>query len=88
MPLLSRFHRAPSSLLFAYVVLADACIWLGGLPFELYCRALLAEHRAGTALLVCILCANAALVALMLSAAGASTLLAGRGLGLRRKSAA
>jgi hypothetical protein len=63
----------------AYVAVADATVWLAALPFELYCKSLLAHHDPGTLVLVLILVINALLVALMASAVLATAELVRRG---------
>ena len=71
--------RITSTHLAVYVAIADAIVWLGALPFELYCRNLVAAHRADTAVLLLILLANALLLALMAEAITATSELVRRG---------
>lgn len=74
-----RLERTPTWFLAAYVALVDAALCFGIVPFELYCRTLLAAHSAGAAVLCGILAANAALMMMLLGAMAASTALIARG---------
>jgi hypothetical protein len=75
-------QRIPSTYLAAFVLAADAALWLAALPFELYSRALVAHHLAGVWFLLFILVANTALLALMASSVAATGELIRRGFAL------
>lgn len=73
-------ERIPSTNLAVFVTLTDASVWLAALPFELYCRTLLA-HRAAqdVGFLLTILVVNALFVGLMAAAVAATGELIRRG---------
>jgi hypothetical protein len=72
-------YRISTAYLVAYVGVVDATVWLAALPFELYCKSLLARHDPGTLVLVLILVINALLIALMGSSIVATAELVRRG---------
>jgi hypothetical protein len=74
-----RLERIPTLFLMVYVVLADLVMVLGIVPFELYCRAALVQHRNDVGFLLEILAANAVLVVFLLSAMAIASLALGRG---------
>lgn len=74
-----RLERTPTWFLAAYVAFVDAAVCFGIVPFELYCRTLLAGQHAGVSLLLGILAANAALTLVLIGAMAASTALIARG---------
>jgi|GEM_PF-4851877 len=73
-------QRISSVYLAAYVAVADATLWLAALPFEFYCRTILAQHRAHAPFLLLILALNALFVVLILAAVAATSELIRRGL--------
>lgn len=74
-----RLARIPTPFLMAYVTLADIALFLGIVPFELYCRQALVQHRGDVGFLLELLAANAFLIAFLLSAMVVATLALGRG---------
>lgn len=73
------FLRISSTYLAAYVAVIDATVWLAALPFELYCKSLLANGRPSVILLVLILLANLVVLGLMSSSLVATGELMRRG---------
>jgi hypothetical protein len=72
-------QRISSIHLAAYVAVADATLWLAAFPFELYCKTLLAQHRAHAPFLLLILAVNTLLIGLMIAAVAATGELIRRG---------
>ncbi len=72
-------QRIPTHHLAAFVVLADATVWLAALPFEFYCRTLLTQRPSMLELLL-ILLANALLLVFAVSGIAATGELLRRGL--------
>jgi hypothetical protein len=72
-------QRIPSGILALYVAVIDTTIWLGALPFELYCKTIVTHGHPGTPALIGILLANALLLGLMLSAVAVTCELVRRG---------
>lgn len=73
-------ERIPSAYLAIYVTAADAFVWLGGLPYVLYCRALLTMDRANAGVLLAVLASNAAAIVLMFYALIATNEMVRRGI--------
>jgi hypothetical protein len=71
--------RISSTYLAAYVAVIDATVWLAALPFELYCKSLLATGRPSSILLVLILLVNLLILGLMTSSVVATGELMRRG---------
>jgi hypothetical protein len=61
------------------VTLADLVLFFGVVPFELYCRTALMQHRSDITFLVSVLAANALLIVFVLSAMTAAGILFARG---------
>ncbi len=76
----SALERVPSTYLAVFVAAADATVWLAALPFELYCKRIIAGGHPPTPFLFLILVVNALLLGLMVSAVGATGELVRRGL--------
>ena len=73
-------ERVPSAYLAIYVTVADAFVWLGGLPYVLYCRTLLTVDRGNNGVLLGVLASNAAVIALMFYALIATNEMVRRGI--------
>lgn len=73
-------RRAGSPTLALYVGAVDALIWLGALPFELFCRRIAAQPEHSVPVLVAILCLNVMLLGVIAGAAAATAELMRRGL--------
>jgi hypothetical protein len=62
------------------VTVADAFVWLGGLPYVLYCRKLLAVDRGNNGVLLGVLASNAVAITLMFYALIATNEMVRRGI--------
>ncbi len=68
-----------TSALVTFVALADLVLYLGIVPFELYCRSTLMHHRGDVPFLLSILTANAVLILFLLTAMAAASIIFARG---------
>ena len=71
--------------LLAFVAAADTFVVGIGLPFELYCRHLLASNKPGVAVLMLMLVANGSMLAVMACSMFGTAVLAKRTLELAKK---
>jgi hypothetical protein len=71
--------RIRTSVLVAFVAFADAALFLGVVPFELYSRSLLLQHRGDVPFLLSLLAANAMFIVFLFAAMAAAGVLFGRG---------
>jgi hypothetical protein len=74
-----RLDRVRTSVLVVFVALSDLALFFGIVPFELYLRSALLQHRGDVPFLLSVLGANAVLVIFLLTAMGAAGLLFARG---------
>jgi hypothetical protein len=74
-----RLERIRTSALVLFVTFADLALFFGIVPFELYCRSAIMQHRSDIPFLLSVLAANGVLVLFLLSAMGAASLLVARG---------
>jgi hypothetical protein len=74
-----RLQRVRTSILVSFVAFADLTLLFGIVPFELYCRSVLMQHRDDVPFLLSILAANGILVLFLLTAMGAAGVIVARG---------
>ena len=71
-PMQKWFERIPTRYLSLYAVLADVFVWLGALPFEVYCRAAVATHQHDPLFLILLLFANATMAVFVIATVAAT----------------
>jgi hypothetical protein len=74
-----RLERIRTSALVLFVAFADLALFFGIVPFELYLRSVLLQHRSDVPFLLSVLGANALLVVFLLTAMAAASVLLARG---------
>lgn len=72
-------QRVRTSVLVSFVAFADLALLFGIVPFELYCRSALMQHRNDIPFLLSILTANGILVLFLLTAMAAAGVIFARG---------
>jgi hypothetical protein len=71
--------RPSSATLAIYVAVIDAIVWLGAIPFEIYCNRFIARAHHPLTMVTALLLANVLLLLLILSAAVVTAELVRRG---------